>query len=321
MTSQERVIHSLESCPKNAKPAILTIGNFDGVHRGHQAVIERAHQIAEQQHAPLTVLTFSNHPASVLKPDLRLIPLCTNAYRYHLLAQCHADLIVAITFTRAFANQSAEEFLHSVNKHLPFSHLILGYDACIGKDRQGNREQVEAIANRWGFTLEYLEAQRLDDDIISSTRIRNLLQQGSLDEATHLLGRRPSYFGAATPGQGLGRTMGFPTLNLDVTGLCLPPYGVYAITANTPSGPHRGVANLGTAPTIRSDERILLEAFLFDCHQDIPPGDVEVFLHTFLRPEQKFANIDALKAQIACDVEAAQRQGFSSIRIEIEKGC
>ncbi len=301
------IISQLHDCPELAKPAVLTIGNFDGVHMGHQAILRRCRQLATDTNAPFIVLTFENHPSEVLRPQHVTKALTTPEYRYHLLANFGADYVVALKFSKEFAQQTPEEFLKSLRGHILFSHLVLGHDARIGKDRLGDREKVLTLAKQWQFHVEYLEPYTFNDHVISSSRIRELLASGNLVLAKEYLGRFPSYYGKPLPGRGLGSKMGFPTLNFDVTVLCLPPFGVYIVQANMAGTPIWGIANLGLAPTVRNDQQVLLEVFLF--HNPPPESEHEAFeiaLTRFLRPERKFASLDELKQQITHDVAQAK---------------
>lgn len=306
MLRRSQVVDSLEASPKLGRPAVLTIGNFDGVHLGHQAVIQKALTSGKEHHLPVVVLTFRNHPSTVLKPDNHIIPLSSPEHKLKLIEALGVDLIVAMAFTKELADQSVETFLNHVRHAIPFSHIVLGHDACIGKNREGNKHTVQGLAKLWGFDVLYLEPLQNHGMTVSSTRVRQALQKGHLDEAEGLLGRRPSYFGKIVPGLAIGRKIGFPTFNLDVADLCLPPLGVYAVTVTTNSGRFEGIANLGMAPTVRADGRVLLETYLFDYPEGRSEKFIEVSLHAFIRPEAKFDTVDALKQQVAKDITQAR---------------
>lgn len=289
--------HSLEEFVATDSTPVVTIGTFDGVHLGHQAVL----QAAKEYKRPVIVLTFTDHPAKLLfktHPPM----LCTLQYKYHLLQQAKVDQIIALNFTEKLLNLSAEQFIVDVRRHIPFSHLVLGYDARIGKDRKGDQQLIHTLGSQYKFSPVYI-APVSCTQVVSSTNIRKLLSQGKLKEVKQMLGRWPSYYGLADAGKGLATKMGFPTLNLDISDLCTPPLGVYAVEVKIEDRLYKGVANIGHAPTVRQDRRILLESFLFT-----PPfkrAAFEVFLKEFLRPEKKFPTLDALQKQIAEDVKRA----------------
>lgn len=185
-----QLIHSLEVPIQISKPAVLTIGNFDGLHLGHQAVLKKVKEISLSESRPMTVITFENHPYTVLRPDFPIISLCTFQEKIELLKKFGVDILIAIPFTKALSQQSAEEFLHQVYDVLPFSHLILGYDAVLGRGREGNRQRVQAYAKEKHFRVEYLEPYLFEGSIVSSSEIRKCIQEGNISRAELLLGRK-----------------------------------------------------------------------------------------------------------------------------------
>jgi riboflavin kinase/FMN adenylyltransferase len=206
------------------------------------------------------------------------------------------------------AAQTAEEFLQMIRSHCSFSDLLLGPDATIGKDKHGNRNHLKEIASLWGFSLTYLDALTVDGIKISSSKIRETIQKGDLTETEQLLGRKFSIYTKVKTGLGLGKRIGFPTLNMDVEILCLPPFGVYAVKVLHENKSLKGVANLGIAPTVRQDGKPILEVHLLDAIGDIKDGCLmEVILEQYIRPEIRFGNIDQLKLQIAKDIQSALR--------------
>lgn len=299
------VVYDLAHCPTFAQPCVVTIGTFDGVHLGHQAVINKARENAQLAGGCVVALTFSNHPSTILRPHQPTQTICSAAYKYRLLLRAGADLVIALPFDAQLAHYTADEFLTHLHSAVPFSHLVLGHDARIGRDRDGDSKHMQEIAQRLKFSVSYLEPVHLHGHLVSSSSIRELITHGYLAEAGLRLGRQPTFFGDAVPGKGLGRAMGFPTLNLDVERLCLPPRGVYAVSVTTEKGRHRGIANLGLAPTVRNDGRALLEVFLFDCHGHVETENLEVALLRFIRPERKFDSLEHLIKQIQCDVKEA----------------
>jgi riboflavin kinase/FMN adenylyltransferase len=221
--------------------------------------------------------------------------------------------VALIPFTQEIAQKDALTFLKEIHDCLPFESLVLGHDARLGRGREGTPEQILKIASTLSFKVEYLSAVLLDGQIVSSSRIRKYVTQGELDKAAALLNRPLSYRAVVAHGPMLGRKLGYPTANLPVEGLCLPPYGIYAVTLKIENrllpGVDRllpGVANLGVAPTLQERKAPLLEVHLIDHQEDLYDVEVEVALHQFLRSEQRFASFEALQHQIALDIEKAR---------------
>lgn len=296
------IIEKLEDFRSSNSSIVLTIGNFDGVHRGHCAVLKRAQALAGQQ-GEVIVLTFRNHPSEVLRPETPTPLLCTIPHKLRLLQQFGIRTIVLLPFTRYLAQHSAHSFIENVRQYIPFSHLVLGHDATLGRDRQGNQIMMQELGMEWGFKVHYLEEYRYEAKPVSSTRIRTILQQGDFLQVEELLDRPYSIYGIVSSGGGKGKQLGFPTANLDVSGLCLPPFGVYAVEAIYQSRHLQGIANLGIAPTIRENVKPILEVHLFDADQDWLNHDLEITFKHFIRPEQKFDTIEELRQQIHKDIE------------------
>ena len=302
-----QVIHDFsQTIPKNSV-AVLTIGNFDGLHLGHQALLKRCCELRGKE-GHLAVFSFSNHPSSVLTPQKKVRHLTTIEQKLDLLASFGVDSTFLFPFTEEFSKKSFESFLREIRKTYPFSHLILGHDARFGKGREGDPQHLSLLAKEWNFHLEYLEPYTCDGSPISSTRIRQGIVQGELAEVKKWLGRRFSIQGTVVQGKALGRTFGFPTANLKLDQLCLPPFGIYAVTVKIGKSPQEkaGVASLGIAPTVRQDQEPLLEVHLFDQKKDLYGESLEVIFHAFLRSEEKFSGKKELIAQMEHDKEKAK---------------
>lgn len=302
-----KIFQDLEEFKNPHQPAFLTIGMFDGVHRGHQAVLQKVHDDAKNQNGQSIVITFKNHPSTVLKPDSTVPLLNTLEHRIQLLEQQQIDVLFLLTFTKEFSEQTAEFFLKKICHSVPFSKLVLGYDAVLGKDRQGNREKIQELSKSLHFEVDYLPEYIANNLCVSSSKIRKFIQNGHLNEVEKLLGRRYSILSAVTPGIGKGKTIGFPTANIDVTGLCLPPQGVYAVKVVIDGNPFDGIANLGIAPTIRNDHFPTLEVHLFNKKEDLYGKSIEVIFFDYIRPEVKFADLKHLKGQIENDIQQAKK--------------
>lgn len=183
-----KVLTSFDQAVDIQAPVVLTIGNFDGVHLGHQALFDRLKEVAKKQHGLTAVLTFKNHPSEVVKPTHRVSALSTPHQKLNLLEKAGIDLVYMVKFTHQFSQQTAEELIEKIRKRLPFTALIMGHDAVIGKDRHGNRDHLMEIAKKDHFDLEYIEPVSVEGTLVSSSKIRELIKQGKVDQAEKLLG-------------------------------------------------------------------------------------------------------------------------------------
>lgn len=296
-----KIIHSFEDYPKNTRPAAVTIGNFDGVHLGHQKVLQRVKEIG----GPAVAITFSNHPSEVLRPQDPISYLCTLEHKITLLEEAGINMLILLTFTQAFSEQTAKEFIEKLQATIPLSHLILGHNATFGKGRQGDRAHVETLAQNAPFTVKYVDAYTTERSAeVSSSKIRERITTGDLEGTKELLGRPYSIRSQVIPGRGVGKEIGYSTANIDVSSLCLPPHGVYAVTVLFEGEPRPAIANLGTAPTVRDETSPpLLEVHILGYSGPPLTGQtLEVIFGSYLRPEKKFDSIEALKEQIEQDI-------------------
>ncbi len=296
----------LEELPSLGAPLHLALGVFDGVHIGHQAVIARAVDAARREGGIAGVLTFDPHPIRVIAPSKAPSSLlATLHHKAQIIEQLGAGLFVAIHFDEAFAGIEAGEFLDSLLK-APVRTIAVGEDWRFGKGRHGDVEFLESRSAELGFRLEAVPPVMLDGERVSSTRIRQAIRDGSLDAAASLLGRPYSVCGAVVYGKQLGRTMGFPTANISTGDAQLPPDGVWVVRAALPDGKNLpGVANLGVRPTVDGSARSL-EVHLFGFSGDLYGQELEIEFTDFLRPEKKFAGVEALKQQIMLDAARAR---------------
>lgn len=303
-----RVLHSIEELTEVSGPVFLAIGVFDGVHLGHRAVIQRALSDAKQNGGRVVAVTFDPHPARVLRPEKAPRLLTATQHKLELIAALGVEHVLVITFTREFADMEAEQFifqLHACCK--PLREICVGYEWCFGKNRAGNLEMLKRLGDRLGFDEVGVPAVRADGEIVSSTLIRAAIEAGELARAARLLGRDYSVLGTVVKGDGIGKTLGFPTANLSAHNEQFPPNGVYAVEARIGERKQPGLVNIGVRPTIAhaSGER-LLELHLLDFHKEIYSTDVEVFFRQFLRAEKKFDSLDALRTQITADTAQAR---------------
>jgi riboflavin kinase / FMN adenylyltransferase len=287
--------------------ACLAIGFFDGVHLGHQQIIRQTVADAHQHEAAAVVVSFDRHPSAVVAPD-RVPPLIqTLPQRLRAIETLGVAGLLLIRFDEAFSRRTGEEFIRELAHDFEriFS-ICVGATFTFGHRRGGNVELLRALGRELHFQVHGLAAVALDGDTVSSTRIREAIQAGQFDAAGQMLGRSYALGGAVMEGQRLGRTLGFPTANLDVTGLVLPPNGIYAAHAEVNGRSHRAAVNIGVRPTIADAPPVVaVEAHLLDFDGDLY-GQEMTFVEK-IRDERKFPSLDALRAQIAQDVAAARK--------------
>ncbi|TIW32133.1 MAG: bifunctional riboflavin kinase/FAD synthetase, partial [Mesorhizobium sp.] len=294
----------------------VAIGNFDGVHRGHQAVLERALAEARRRGAPAMVLSFEPHPRKVFRPEVPLFVLTPPPMKARLLSLLGFAALVEQPFTRDFAALSAEDFVTGVlERNLGVTHAVTGFDFHFGKDRQGGPAFLMAAGERHGFGVTLVDAFRDEGaEVISSSRIRALLGEGAVAEAAGLLGYRFTVEAEVIGGQKLGRTLGFPTANMRLSPEASLKEGIYAVRFRRADGTlHDGVASFGRRPTVDDNGAPLLETFVFDFSGDLYGEACEVSFFGFLRPELKFDGLDALVAQMKRD-EAEARALLAGVR-------
>ena len=301
-----RIIGPDEPVPAAARGAIVALGNFDGVHLGHAAVLRTAH--AARPDAPLAVLTFEPHPREFFRPDDPPFRLTLLDEKAAALAEQHVAWLFVQTFDYAFSQQSAEHFVRTVlHERLGASHLICGADFAFGHRRGGDVAFLAARTEALGIGLSIAPAFSDVGGPISSTRIRRLLQDGYPERANALLGRPWAIRAIVAHGDKRGRTIGFPTANLPLGRHLEPARGVYAVTVTLADGTrHKGVANIGYRPTVADGMQSRLEVNIFDFAGDLYGQEIAVSLLSYIRAEQKFPSFDALKAQIGADAAAAR---------------
>ena len=298
----------------HARGAVLAMGNFDGLHQGHAALIGEARERARAAGLPAGVLTFEPHPRSVFMPEGEPFRLTPFRVKEREVARLGVDLLFVQHFDIGFAKKSAESFVEEVLVGaVGATHLVVGHDSTFGNRRRGTPEMLREAGSRYGFGVTVVEPVRGPDAAVySSTHIRELLRAGRPREAAAQLGRFWEIDGRVMIGDRRGRTIGFPTVNLGLGEYLRPAFGVYAVRvsgdgADDPFAGRTvdGVANIGLRPTVGTPEP-RLEANLFDFDADIYGRHLRVSLVEFIRPERKFSGLDALKAQIAEDAARAR---------------
>ena len=303
-----RVYRKVQSVEPEHTGAVVAVGNFDGVHSGHRAVIGEAGKIAKAAGLKWGVLTFEPHPRNVFQPDIPPFRITPFADKARLIRQLGVDFMVAQQFDMTFSQQSAATFVEKSLVHaMGVRHLVAGYDFKFGHKRQGSCETLLAMGNEHGFDFTVVSAASDDGGgLYSSSRVRELLTQGDVRAVQEVLGRPFEINGVVNHGDARGRTIGFPTANIALRGYIRPAFGVYAVKVVLPDGALiSGVANLGLRPTV-AGQVPRLEVHLFDFDNDIYGQKVSVQLIEMLRAEKKFDGLDALKAQIARDSEQAR---------------
>ena len=298
-----------EPLPDALKGGVVAIGNFDGVHRGHQAVLGRALEEAEKRGVPALVLTFEPHPRTVFNPDKPLFRITPAPLKARLIELLGFRSVVEYPFDKSFSQRSAEDFVTSILQDwLHASHVVTGFDFHFGKGREGGPAFLMEAGKRHGFDVTLVDAFRDENtDIVSSTRIRDMLSNGDVVEAAGLLGFRYTVEAEVCHGQKLGRTLGFPTANMELPLENPLKPGIYAVRYRRPNGQlYDGVASYGFRPTVTSNGRALLETFLFDFEGDLYGEVASVSLFGFQRPELKFDGLDPLVEQMKRDKEEAK---------------
>lgn len=306
-----RIIRSWNDVSHPLKGGVVALGNFDGLHLGHQAVLGKAMDVAKMNGVPAAVMTFEPHPRAFFKPDQEAFRLCPFRMKARLIAAMGIDYLYAQAFDQKFSERTAENFVEDILVGgLGISHIVVGYDYVFGHKRSGNVDVLKELSAQHGFGVTSVEEMKLNGGArFSSTNIRNYLKDGRCSEAAKLLGRYWEIEGRVEQGDKRGRLLGFPTANLPYKNYVHPKKGVYAVRAGIDRGAetswHDGVANFGNRPTFDKTD-ILLEVHLLGASMDLYGKHLRVALVEHIRAERKFDGLDALKAQISKDCETAR---------------
>ncbi len=303
-----RTIHAPADLKAADRKVCLAIGFFDGVHLGHQQVIRQTLTDARQHEAIMLVVTFDRHPNTIVAPN-QVPPLIYSLpQKLREIASLGADTLLLIHFDKAFSEQSGEAFVRWLAGGVgQVQSLCVGANFVFGHKRSGNVELLKKLGAELKFSVHGMAAVSLDGRAVSSTRIREAIGKGDLDGVSQMLGRAYSLAGTVTRGDGLGHKLGFPTANLDATGLALPPHGVYAVHAEAGGKTYRAVLNIGLRPTLQNrNPQLRVEAHLIDFTGDVYGQELEITFVDKLRAEQKFASLAELRRQIAQDILDAQ---------------
>jgi riboflavin kinase/FMN adenylyltransferase len=298
------IVTSLKQPARVYHPCAIALGTFDGLHKGHVDVIKTAGEYARTHGLKLVVFTFSNHPYSYIRPHRVPVAIISETGKLAILKSLGVDTLLEIPFDDYLANLTANDFLKALQV-FNYHCLVVGENFSYGYMGAGNTDSLRMEGFQHNFEVIVRPLMQENGHVISSTSIRTLVQYGNLSWAAKMLGRPYAVYGNVVHGFARGRKLGFPTANLrlDRTKVALPPDGVYAVTITTPAGCYKGMANLGTNPTFGDVPKELLEVHLLGFEGDLYDQYLQVNLLKFIRMEQKFADLEALKTQVQADLQ------------------
>jgi len=305
-----KVISTARDLQRNGKKVCVAIGVFDGVHLGHQQIIRQTISDARQHEALALVVTFDRHPSAIVAPERQPSLIYSLPQKLRTLAALGADATLVFAFDKEFSRQTGGDFIQLLAQDLgKIQSICVGATFVFGYKRSGNVDLLKNIGKKLNFNVHGLAAVALDGQVVSSTRIRESICSGNLDAAGQMLGRPYALCGQIVAGDRLGRQLGFPTANLDITGLKVPPNGVYAGLTRVGEVTYRVALNIGLRPTLNSPAPSLrVEAHLLDFQGDLYGQELEIVVGDRLREEKKFASPAQLKEQIARDVQSVREQ-------------
>ena len=306
-----QVVQGIVNLAVAPKKCVATVGNFDGVHLGHKKIFAQLKARANELEGTATVFTFRPHPQIALRPERKVELLNTYEEKLELLEREGIDLVIEEPFSRGFSNNSPESFVQKILLDgLKVNALFLGYDFAFGRERKGTAELLQTLLKPHQVTVEEVSGLELHDAVVSSSRIRQALDQGKVERAGELLGRNFFIRGVVIKGAGRGKSLGVPTANLQFEPRKLPRKGVYITRVRNGKNTFESVTNVGQNPTFTTGNLVrpmLIESHLFDFSEDIYGEELEVEFVKFLRDERKFDSPDALVAQIKKDMETAKK--------------
>jgi len=303
-----QILHSIPELSRLPGPLFLAIGVFDGVHRGHQAVISTSARHAHSADGTPVVLTFDPHPAKILRPNDAPHLLTATQHKIALIRNLGVGHLLLIKFDKNFAATTPEDFIQQLVTHSKtLREICVGHEWSFGKNRTGNLDLLKKLGARFHFNVVGIPPVMAKGEVVSSTAIRQAVEDGDLKKAAQMLGRDYTILGTVVRGDNLGKKIGFPTANLSAHSEQFPPNGIYFAEAWIEGVLYHGVVNLGYRPTVSAEknERVL-EIHLLDFDRDIYGEDVELRFIQYLRPERKFESVDALVRQIDADVRQAR---------------
>ncbi|MBL7814314.1 MAG: bifunctional riboflavin kinase/FAD synthetase [Saprospiraceae bacterium] len=311
-----KVYYSLEDLPA-FQNTVVTIGSFDGVHCGHQHILERVKQLSQSVDSQSVVITFNPHPRLVAQPNDKSVVLLNSVEeKVDLLEKYGIDVVVVVPFTKSFSEQTPEAYIENfLYKLFKPTYIVIGYDHRFGANRVGDTDFLRSLSPKFGYEVIEIEKQVIDDIAVSSTKIRKAIEATDIKTATRLLGHYFSFTGEVVKGQQIGREIGFPTANLQVTerNKLLPPHGIYTVLVHLPDGKVRqGMMYRGDRPVLKEHDNITIEVNIFDFKDDIYGQKMKVEIVEFIRPDRYFDSLESLVIQLADD-ERASREILQAI--------
>ncbi len=302
------VIYAIGKVNKKIKNAVLAIGVFDGVHRGHQALIQGAVRRARQLGGEPLVMTFWPHPVHVLRPEMGLPYIVSLPHRLKLIEELGVKSCVVVHFTRRFARLPPEKFIRDyIVARVAPREIYVGSDFRFGQGREGTLEYFERAGSKYGFKVRVVDAVNAGEKKIGSSVIRQLIREGKLTRAAKLLGRNVSVMGTVVRGDGRGKKFGFPTANMSIRNGVIPPLGVYAVRVRVGEKTYRGMANIGRRPSFKENGRVRLETHIFNFHHSLYNQEIIVEFVQKIREEKKFDSRERFIAQLRDDRVRTQR--------------
>lgn len=301
-----QIVNEMTNLNVNFSGIAIALGTFDGIHIGHQKIISRAVELAKQINGTSVVFTFSNHPLSVVAPERCPLQIITQDYKAELIQALGVDVLLTIPFTSQFLQLSAAQFISLILKNLSPKHIVVGPNYFFGYKRSGTPEMLLLAGTQHGFNVEIHPTVYINDTIVSSTLIRQMITTGNVDQAAHLLGRPFKIKGIVIHGAKRGRELGYPTINLEVANqLVLPADGVYAVSLTIENTQYNGIANIGNNPTFNGIDR-RLEVHILDFAGNLYGQSVAISFLKHIRGQITFSSPAELKLQICQDIRAAQ---------------
>jgi len=298
-----KVYYSLEDF-NPLENAVVTTGTFDGVHLGHQTIINRLKEIAQKEKGETVVLTFEPHPRVVIYNDTSIRLISSVREKIELLENAGIDHLIIIPFTKEFSRTTSIDFIRNILVgRIGTKKLVIGYNHYFGRNREGSFAHLKEYGPVYGFDVEEIPAQEIDNVDISSTKIREAIEKGEVRLANSYLGHPFFLFGKVIEGKKLGRTIGFPTANIEVDALykIIPAIGVYAVRVNINDRLYGGMLNIGKKPTVQNEENISIEVHVFDFSGDLYGTEIKILFHSRIRDERKFESVNHLKEQLQKD--------------------
>lgn len=303
------IYYSISDLPEFLRP-VITIGTFDGVHQGHKVILKKVSEHAKAIGGESLLLTFEPHPRKLIFPDQRIPILTPLDKKLQLVTETGIQHIVVVPFTKEFAALSAEEYVSGfLVKTFRPGAIIIGYDHHFGHDRTGNINLLKKMQSEYGFEVVEIPEQLIDEAAVSSTKVRNAIAEGHVEEAAHMLGRNYTLAGRVQKGAQLGRRIGYPTANIMPAHneQLIPANGVYAVQVLYKGQAYNAMLNIGYRPTVSTEQTLHIEAHIFNFSADVYGEEMEIIFVARLRDEQKFNSVDELKAQLKNDEIAAKQ--------------